>query len=169
MPFSTRVFCRDQAVPSVSETLMWLHQQQHAVTVDATGMAGSPGGGRSLDMLSTEWDAVQLCYAPDEAPLTVRCFRADAAGVARLRAELADFDADVRELPPSWGRDAVLAQLRATRALVVVEQPPEGVSARGQRVSELVAALFVERSGGMVQRDGTGFFDEDDDLVLALG
>jgi hypothetical protein len=165
MPFSTRIFCRDQAVPSVSEMLLWLHQHGRPVTVDAPGAGGAPG----LDMLSSLWDVVWLSYDPEEAPLVVRCFRADAAGIDRLREELRDFDGDVRELPPSRGRERVLAQLHATRALVIVELPPEGVSARGQQTSDFIAALFVERSDGMVQRDGTGFLDEDDDLVLALG
>jgi hypothetical protein len=168
MAFSVRIFCRDQAVPSVSETVMWLHQHGRPVTLDASngpGGAGVPG----LDMLSSLWDRVQLSYDADEAPLTVRCLRADAAGIGPLREELADFEADVRELPPSRGRELVLAQLGATRALVIVEQPAEGVSALGQETTDSIAALFVERSNGMVQRDGSGFHDEDDDLVLALG
>ena len=34
---------------------------------------------------------------------------------------------------------------------------------------ECISTLFNERADGMAQRDGLGFFDEDDDLILALG
>ena len=110
-----------------------------------------------------------LSYDPEEAPLTVRCLRADASGIGRLAAEVADFVEDIEELPESPGRAQVLAQLAATRALIVIEFPPEGASPRGFAVSGQLASLFVERCGGMAQGDGVGFLDEDDDLVLPLG
>jgi len=123
MPFSTRVFCREPVVPSLSELLMWMRQFEAPLTI-----VGGPSGG---DLLSSFWEEAELSYDADEAPLRLACFRADAAGIERLREEVADFVADVEELPASDGRARVLEQLGATRAVVITEFPPEGVSSRG--------------------------------------
>src|SRR5205823_15004514 len=93
MPFSARVFCRDSATPSLSDLLVWMRQQDEPATIS--------GGASAGDLLSSFWHEVVLTYDAREAPFTVRCVRADAAGGERLRAEVADFVADVSELPPS--------------------------------------------------------------------
>jgi hypothetical protein len=161
MPFSYRVFCRVFDSPSVSEVLVWLRQQEMPAVVC---------GGRSAgDLLSSFWGDVELSMGTGEAPLHVRCLRADAAGVAALAAEIADFDADVRELPDSPSRARVLADLAATRSLMIVEFPPDGGSSRAHQAAESLMTLFVERAGGLAQRDGVGFLDEDDDVLLSLG
>jgi hypothetical protein len=159
--FSTRVFCRDQSPPGLSEVVFWLHQHGAPVTIS--------GGRSASDLLSSFWDEVELSYDEEEAPLTVRCFRADAAGLARLSEEVADFVADVGELPESPARAQVLEHLTATRTLILVEFPPEGASAAGYRANGWLMSLFVERAGGLVQADGVGFYDEYDDVVLPLG
>lgn len=161
MPFSTRVFCRDAAVPSLSEVLVWLRQHDAAVTV--------VGNGAAPDLLSPFWDEVLLAYADDEPPLRVTCLRPEARAYERFRAELSDFDADVRELPASAARDNVLAQLAATRALVVIEFPNGETPERALKTNGWLMSLFVERAGGMAQTDGVGFFDDEEDVLLPLG
>lgn len=161
MSFSNRVFCRDLSSPSLSEVLVWLRQHEYPTKI---------GGGQSAgDLLSNFWDDVQLSVHEDEGPLRVKCYRADAASAARLAEEIADFAADVRELPESEGRTRVLEHLSATRSLVVVEFPPEGSSAHVHETAESILALFAERAGGLAQRDGVGFLDEDDEVVLVIG
>ncbi len=161
MPFSHRVFCRDFAPLSLSEILLWLRQHNYPVTIC---------GGRSAgDLLSNFWDHVDILVDPSDPPCAVYCFRADAAGVDRLTAEVADFVADVRELPASPSRDRVLDHLSVTRLLVVIEFPPEGDSPGAQETAESIAALFVERASGLAQRDGVGFLDEDDEIILRIG
>jgi hypothetical protein len=161
MPFSYRVFCVDNASPSLSEVLVWLGQHD----IPAVISGGASGG----ELLSSFWRAVHLSVGEAEAPLYLKCLRADAEGGLRLGEEVADFVADVRELADSSERTLVLDQLAATRALVVIEFPPEGGSSRAEDAAELIQTLFVERSRGMAQRDGAGFLDEDDDVVLAIG
>ena len=77
--------------------------------------------------------------------------------------------ADVQELPDTPARARVLEHLAAVRSLVVVEFSTHHVSDQAEEVAGAVLALFVERAGGLAQRDGVGFLDEDDDVVLALG
>ncbi|HEY4183587.1 MAG TPA: hypothetical protein VGP07_00900 [Polyangia bacterium] len=159
MPFSLRAFCRDFAAPSLSELLVWLRQYETPATL-------ADDGGEAPDLLSSFWAEARLSYDPSEASLTVRCHR---AGEATFAEELADFIADVNELPSSPARTRVLEQLGATRVLVVVELPPQGVTFNGQQTAEGVVNSLVERAGGLAQRDGDGFLDpEDDSVMLAM-
>ena len=160
MSFCTRVFCREPA-PSLSEILVWMRQQGTPVTI--------VGGRSEADLLSIDWTEVELSYDPDEEPLTVRCHHAaDGDGGAVLRAEAADFLADIAELPASEARDRVRRQVEAARLLVVVEFPQGGVSKRGYETNGWLMSIFVERAAGMVQCDGIGFYDEDDEIILPL-
>ena len=162
MAFCTRVFCRDTEAPPLSELVVWMRQHETPVTIV---------GGRSQgDLLSTRWTEIELAYASDEEPLTVRCHHAtDAAGAPALRAEVEDFLADLGELPASRARDDVRAHVAAARFLVVVEFPADGVSKRGYETNGWLMSIFVERAAGMVQCDGIGFYDEDDEIILRLG
>ena len=82
--------------------------------------------------------------------------------------EVADFVADVTEMPRSAAVERVLKHLAATRSILVVEFPLEGAWARNEAMAESITELFTERAEGLVQRDGLGFVDEDDEVVLAL-
>jgi len=160
MAFCLRAFCRDFAAPSLSELLVWLKQYETPATI----VPGSVPP--EADLLSSFWDEVQLSYDAEEAPLTVRCLRGTGAGASAFVEELADFVSDVEELPDTKVRARVLEQLAATRLLVMVEFPPEGVSFTGQQTAEGVVNSLVERAGGMAQHDGAGFLDPDDDSVI---
>ncbi|HEX2660232.1 MAG TPA: hypothetical protein VHU40_18240 [Polyangia bacterium] len=161
MAFCMRAFCRDFAAPSLSELLVWLRQYGTPATI--------VGDAASIDMLTSFWDEARLSYDAGEASLTVRCLRASGQGSAAFADELADFTADVRECPDTPARGRVLEQLAATRLVVVVEYPPQGVTFNGQQTAEGIVNSLVERSGGMGQKDGAGFLDqEDDSVILAL-
>jgi hypothetical protein len=161
MPFSNRAFCRALESPSLSELLIWLRQQGTPATQISQAR---PSG----DLLSSFWERADLQIAGEPA-LALECIRADAAGVDRLTAAVGDFVADVQELPDTPARARVLEHLAAVRSLVVVEFSTHHVSDQAEEVAGAVLALFVERAGGLAQRDGVGFLDEDDDVVLALG
>jgi len=161
MPYSYRVFCRDSAVPSLSELLVWMRQFESPLVVV---------GGRSAgDLLSTFWEEVHVTYESAEAPLTVRCFRADARGMARLREERDDFVEDLEDLAPSSARGLVLDHLNNSQAVAIVEFAADGVSFAAQEAARGITMLFVNKAAGLAQRDGVGFFDEDDDVILKLG
>jgi len=117
----------------------------------------------------TAGSAYAACESYSDRLLTLACLRPDAAGLRRLTDEVADFVADVRELPPSAARAQVLDHLAATRQLLVIEFPPDTDAPSLEQGAASIAALFVERAGGLTQRDGVGFLDEDDDLILPLG
>ncbi|HET6147638.1 MAG TPA: hypothetical protein VFH68_08900 [Polyangia bacterium] len=162
MPFSTRVFCRESTAPTLTELVAW--QRQHGTPVMLAG------GRSAADLLSPFWTEAKVSYDPDEAPFVLRCHHAgDQAGAARLREEVADFLTDLGELPDSPARARVMAQIQATRFLLVVEFPDGGVGARGYETNGWLMSLFVERAGGMVQCDGIGFYDEHDEIILRLG
>jgi hypothetical protein len=56
-----------------------------------------------------------------------------------------------------------------SRFVLIVEFPEGGVGPRGYETNGWLMSLFVERAGGMVQCDGIGFYDEDDEIILRLG
>ena len=170
MPFSHRIFCRDVTMPSLSELLVWLRQHEFEVTPAGARSVGDrlSAGERLNDPLSSFWDQLALLVDPAEPPITLTCARADRAGMTRLVDEVADFVADIEELPDTPARARVLEHLRASRALVIIEFGPEGGSRRAHFTAESIAELLVERAGGLAQRDGEGFLDEDDDPLLAL-
>src|SRR5216110_1890814 len=155
MPFCMRAFCRDYAAPSVSDLLVWLKEYETPVT-----LAGAASSG---DLLSTFWDEVFFRYAPGEGLLRVRCLRSTGPGSVAFGEEVGDFVTDVGELPESPARARVLNHLAATHVLVVVEYPPEGVTFQGQQTVEGVINSLVEHAGGLGQKDGAGFLDEEDD------
>ena len=162
MPFSTRVFCREGTAPTLTELLAW--QRQHGTPIVIVGGAGA------MDLLSPVWTEAIISYDPDEEPFTLRCDHAsDARGAERLRAEVADFLEDLEELPESPERARVMEHLAASRFVLVVEFPQDGAGPRGYETNGWVMSLFVERAGGMVQCDGIGFYDEDDEIILRLG
>lgn len=175
MAFCHRVFCLDSTSPSLSEVLVWLRQRgfpAQLATVPGVGQGeGGDGGGATApeDLLSGFWQTAAIAIEEGVPPLGLVCLRPDASGLSRLTEEVADFVGDVRELPASPARSQVLGHLAATRQLLVIEFPPEGDTPSTERAAESLAALFVERAGGLTQRDGVGFMDEDDDLILALG
>jgi hypothetical protein len=162
MAFCTRVFCRGAVAPSLSELLVHLRQNgQSAMIV---------GGASSRDLLSLDWTEVALSYEDGADPLTIHCHRAgDSSGAAALRAEVADFVDDLAELPPTPERDRVAAHLQASRFVIVVEFPSSGVSASGYECNGWLMNLFVSQADGLVQCDGIGFYDEDDEIILRLG
>jgi hypothetical protein len=162
MAFSTRVFCREPTAPTLTELLAW--QRQHGTPVMLAG------GHSAADLLSPFWNEAQVSYDPGEAPLLLRCHHpGDQVGARRLREEVADFLTDLGELPDDPARARVMAHLQSTRFVLVVEFPDAGVGPRGYETNGWLMSLFVERAGGMVQCDGIGFYDENDEIILRLG
>jgi hypothetical protein len=167
MPFSNRVFCRDLESPSLSELLVWLRQQGHEAKISDARPHG--------DLLSSFWDRVELQVGQTHEDgqgvcfVVIECLRANSGGIGRLTEALADFETDVRELPDSSARARVLEHLAAARSLVVVEFSPFESSDSAEEIGNAILALFVERVGGLGQRDGVGFLDEDDEVILPLG
>lgn len=164
MPFSHRAFCTVSESPSLSEVLVWLRQNGHHAKIS--------GGSSADDLLSCYWEDVQLIEGEGDSALNLRCLRRDTPGSSTRRAfaeTVADFVTDVDELPQSAARERVLAQMANARTVLVVEFPADGVFRAAETLAECITALFVERAQGLAQRDGVGFVDEDDDLILALG
>jgi hypothetical protein len=160
--FSTRVFCREELAPPLSELLLWLRQRNAPAALAA--------GSAAPDLLSPFWTNAALSFDPDEEPLVLRCHRmGEPAGSARIREELEDFLGDLSELPPGPAVERVVRHLQATRMLLIVEFPEAGVSDKGYETNGWLMALFVDRAAGMVQCDGIGFYDEDSEIILPLG
>jgi len=162
MSFSTRVFCREGTAPTLTELLAW--QRQHGTPIVIVG------GPAAADLLSPVWTEAVVSYDPDEEPFRLRCEHAsDPRGAAQLRAEVADFIEDLEELPESAERARVIEHLAHSRFVLIVEFPEDGVGPRGYETNGWLMSIFVERAAGMVQCDGIGFYDEDDEIILRLG
>lgn len=168
MPFSHRTFCRVPELPSLSEVLVCLRQSGHQAQI-----LGGVSQTRSSadDLLSCYWGEVQLVLGGDaeETPLYLKCLGPGRPlGQDAMKDAVADFVGDVAELPASSGRERVLEQLASTRAVLVVEFPSKGSGPTAEQAAECITTLFAERADGLAQRDGVGFVDEDDDVILAL-
>jgi hypothetical protein len=162
MAFSTRVFCSEGTAPTLTELLAW--QRQHGTPIMLEGEVAP------ADMLSPLWTEAIVSYDPEEQPFRLHCAHAgDPAGAARLRAEVNDFVEDLADLPESEERARVIAHLTSARFVLVVEFPENGVGPRGYETNGWLMSLFVDRAGGMVQCDGIGFYDADDEIILRLG
>lgn len=162
MAFCTRVFCRGAVAPTLSELLVYLRQHDVPCMI--------VGGSSARDLLDPDWSEAALEYEEGADPLVVRCFHAsDPAGLAGMRVEVADFLDDLEEVTPAPGRDHVIAHLRATRLVVVVTFPPMEVGPRGYEANGWLMNLFVSQAEGLVQCDGVGFSDENDEIILRLG
>ena len=162
MAFSTRVFCRESTAPTLTELIAW--QRQHGTPIVLEDEHAP------ADLLSPFWTDAEVSYDPDEAPFALRCHHAgDPSGAAHLREEIADFLEDLGDLPDSPERARVIEHVRAARFVLVVEFPEDGVGPRGYETNGWLMSLFVERAGGMVQCDGIGFYDENDEIILRLG
>jgi hypothetical protein len=162
MPFATRVFCRESTAPTLTELIAWQRQHGTPIVLDS---AHAPA-----DLLSPFWAEATISYDPDEAPFVLRCHHGgDPAGAAQLRAEVSDFLEDLGELPDSAERARVMAHVSGARFVLVVEFPASGVGPRGYETNGWLMSLFVERADGMVQCDGIGFYDENDEIILRLG
>lgn len=164
MPFSNRIFCLDLESPNLSDVMVRLRQAGYPSKVARAWP--------SADLLSSFWTRAELESTDDGARyVDLECIRADVTGAHRLAEELDDFRADVSELSETGARARVLDHLAVTRSLVVVTFlfPEDDTDGRAQEIADVILTLFVERARGMAQRDGVGFLDEDDDVILALG
>ena len=52
--------------------------------------------------------------------------------------------------------------------MLVVVFPSKGSGPTAEQAAECITTLCAERADGLAQRDGVGFVDEDDDVILAL-
>lgn len=164
-----RVFCTASTLPSLRDCLGFAAGAGEGVilAIDIDDIA-------AVDADSSSWSAVRLLYREDASPLTVTVVR-DTDAAPGFRTTLQYFLTALNgntDAPAS----TVRAHLTATRAIVTVALPalpadPDETDETDEDALESVAwftRIFVEQYGGLLQADGDGFYDRDNDLILAL-
>jgi len=173
-----RVFCTASTLPSLRDCLGFAAGAGEGVilAIDIDDIA-------AVDADSSSWSAVRLLYREDASPLAVTVTR-DTDTAPDFRTTLQHFLAAL-----DGNTDArasmVRAHLAATRAIVTVALPaspvPPALPADPDETDETdetnedalesvawFTRIFVEQYGGLLQADGDGFYDRDNDLILAL-
>jgi len=167
-----RVFCIASTLPSLRDCLGFAAGAGEGVilAIDIDDIA-------AVDADSSSWSAVRLLYREDASPLAVTVTR-DADTAPDFRRTLQHFLA-VLDGNTDAQASTVRAHLAATRAIVTVALPALPVDPdqtdetyeTNEDALESVAwftRIFVEQYGGLLQADGDGFYDRDNDLILAL-
>ena len=117
------------------------------------------------DAFARDWREAAVAYADDKQPFLVEGTRAGDAD-ALLAEEVEEFIEALSELPASRETTKVTDHLRHSRAVVaaqlLADAGDDGLTAA---VTFLVG--FAERCDGMIQADGTGFF-EGEELIVEL-
>ena len=157
MSYYLRAFCTVPAVPLLSAVLAWTDAHGAALTL-APDWA-------DLDLDRTDWEQVELSYAPERAPLELTVDRDDGPD-SLARAEAGEFLAEVAAQPESDARLLVTGHLRQTRFIVACRLPGDSDEA-GQRAAHALLDYFAEHAGGLIQADGEGFY-VGDELILTL-
>lgn len=155
-----RVFCAASTFPSVRDCLGFAAGAGEGVL-----LAIDTDESAALDPDSPDWSAVRLVYREDASLLTVAVLR-DTDDAPAFRDTLDRF---TTALATSDAPDAAAVRdyLTTTRAIVAVTLPTDA----GDDALEAAAwftRIFVEKYDGLLQADGEGFYDEDNDLLVAL-
>ncbi len=158
-----RVFCAASTFPSVRDCLGFAAGAGEGVL-----LAIDIDEGAALDPDSADWAAVRLVYREDAAPLTVAVLR-DTNAAPAFRETLDRFTAALAALHARDAPDAPAVRdfLTTTRAIVVVTLPADADDA-ALEAAAWFTRLFVEKYDGLLHADGEGFYDEDNDLLVAL-
>lgn len=158
MAFIARVFCTDGELPSLAEVFAWTARHGYALALDP-GSADAPPD-------APGWVVAGVLYAPGRRPFLVDAKRDTGRFAALFHDEVTEFTERVERLPPSAGRDRVLAHLARTRCVIANEYLSDADEATLSAGGALLD-YFVARHGGMVQADGEGFW-QGDALLLPL-
>lgn len=153
-----RVFCTAPTLPSIRDCLGFAAGAGVMLAVDTDDTA-------TLDADSPDWSAVRLVYREDASPLTVTALR-DMDHAPPFREIRDRFLTALPDGDPVYVV-TVRDHLTATRAIVTVGIPADG-DEDTLEAAAWFTRIFVEKYGGLLQADGEGFYDRDNDLILAL-
>ena len=172
MGYYVRAFCTNPAVPDLASIQAWLRERKSAAVIDDPNHAveASQRGESQrpvIDLHTSEWEQVAIAYRPGKLPILAECNRDDGTAHCLMREEVAEFVEFVQAAGPSEAAARVLKHLADTKFVVACQLPSSDLDDDGFDVNGDFLSFFVERSGGMIQADGEGFYD-DEKLIVAL-
>lgn len=157
---AVRVFCTDPTLPTLRDCLGFAAGAGPGVI-----LAVDTDDAEMIDPDSPDWSHVRLVYREDASPLTVTALReTDPTPLVRetrdrFIAAVAQSDAPQAEM--------VRTHLGATRTIVEVTFPPDA-DEDALEAAAWFTRIFVAKYGALLQADGEGFFDQDNDLILPM-
>lgn len=156
MEIVTRVFCTADDPPSLSELLEGVLLQEVELKPQAT------------ELLSGEqWSTATLVEPSTSSKLTINCLRGDEL----FRKEIQTFITKVQSaIPHTEAHDTVLDLLAKTRFVIkttfTITDPD--ADAHVFDLNSAVVVFVSDNYYGLIQADGEGFYDEEDELLLTL-
>lgn len=157
---AVRVFCAASTFPSVRDCLSFAAGAGEGVL-----LAVDTDDSATLDADSPDWAAVHLVYREDAAMLTVVVLRDTDVAPAFQDTR----DGFLAALAASDAPDAPAVRdfVTTTRAIVVATLPTD-TDEDALEAAAWFTRIFVELYDGLLHADGEGFYDEDNDLLVAL-
>lgn len=155
MSYYVRAFCIGPRVPSLADVLM-VFQSDDEIDLQITIED-------ELEIESPDWTNCELTFDQKRQPIVIECNRDDGSE-SLCRIESAEFIEDLEGLDESPSRDSVIEHLRKSRFIVACELPDD-ITDAGYAVTSRFLNYFVERSGGLIQADDEGFY-QDGSLIV---
>jgi hypothetical protein len=143
-----RAFCTSEDLPPLGRVFDWAAAHGVSLELQHEPDPGALGPAR--------WRWAEIRYQHGKQPLVVDVSRA--AGNGLPLEDVEEFIELLTEFEESADKRRVLAQLRASRA-VVSAQLFSDIDDDGYDAVGVFLGFFVERCGGMIHADGEGFYD----------
>ena len=159
MGYYLRAFCAAEQIPPLGDAFAWVAENEgKELRLDQAGP--------TVTLDDRDWRQASVEYAAGKRPLLVEVTDANDGVDDLLAEEVAEFVDALDDVPASPQKEKVRAVLDRTRAIVsaqvLADAEDDGLAAAAG-----LLLFYAQSCDGMVQADGTGFF-EGDDLVLEL-
>jgi hypothetical protein len=162
MTYYLSAFCTDGEIPSPGQVQTWATGRTPPITIDPD------------EPPDCRWHSINIYYGPDDRAFTVDIYGPgdppEYDWLDVLPGTIEDFRAALETLPPTPGRDRVLAHLARTRFLVSISVPLSQFAQDeiAWSATDLLLQYFIERHGGMVHAEGEGFYDHDQKILATV-
>ena len=154
MGYYLRVFCASDELPPLAQALERLSEEGIELRLDAEHSA------KNAD--AADWRDAAVLDAASKRAFVVEATRAEEDDL--VADEIQEFLDLLEDVPDSPEKARVADHLRRTRA-VVAAQVLGGADDDGLEAAVSFLSFFAERCDGLIQADGTGFFEGDELIV----
>jgi len=155
MSYFTRVFCKSENIPTVSELLKLVNSLGYSVSTNLS----------QKELESTGWAEFELRYKEGKLSILVEINKVAIEG-GLAKEEIGEFK-DAIGKPGFFDKSKkrVLKHLDQTQYIICNQLPMSDIDDEGHEINEQFMKIFVDHYEGMMQFDDEGFY-EDSKLIL---